>query len=80
MNKAIAIAALLSVTMTLGACRDGEQDRFRIYEQGVYKGKPDQQLGLDNYQTLRNRTVEQADGTMGAGAIGKMTGDARPPQ
>lgn len=80
MRKLLVAVLLMSVSLGLGACRESEQDRFKIYEQGVYKGKKDDTLSADVRTAVRNRAVEQSGAQIGGGPIGKVTGDVRPPE
>jgi len=79
-GKAATLAILLGASFSLGACRDQEQDRFTIYEPGVYQGQPDTQLSEAQMTALRNRATMQMGGTIGTGPGGMVTGDVRPPE
>lgn len=74
------IACLTASVLFLGACREEEQDRFIMFEPGVYKGKPDDTLSTAESEEMRNRTVLQAGANLGTGAVGKVAGDIRPPE
>lgn len=74
------LAILIAGTLMLGACRDAEQDRFVMYEPGVYKGQKDTQLSEAQMTALRNRTTMQMGATIGTGPGGLVTGDVRPPE
>ncbi len=72
-------AAGVAVLATLGGCREDEQDRFRLYRQGLYQGQVDQGLTDAARVALSARGVRQADGGMGPGSGDKTRGDVRPP-
>ncbi len=79
-RKTLVMTFLIAGTLTLGACREEEQDRFIMYEPGVYKGKKDTPISEAQATELRNRTAQQLGVTLGTGAAGMMTGDIRPPE
>lgn len=64
----------------LVGCRKEEQGRFRMYEPGVYQGKPDQGLSEAQRDALVARMSIQAGGTLDTSRIDKMPDDVRPPQ
>lgn len=71
---------LVSAVLALGACREAEQDRFRLYQPGLYQGQPDQALDERQHRALANRIRLQSAGGIGASPIDKAGGDVRPPQ
>ena len=77
--KPVVLSFLVGSVFLLGACREEEQDRFIMFEPGVYKGQPDDTLSNADSNEMRNRTILQAGSNLGAGAIGKAAGDIRPP-
>jgi len=80
-GKAATLAILIAGVSLLGACREEEQDRFMIYEPGVYKGQKDQQLSDAQATSVRNRTAMQIGASVGSGPVGMVTtGDVRPPE
>lgn len=79
-GKFLAIVVLTVSSLSLGACREEEQNRFVRYEPGVYKGKMDDQLSEAQSNAVRNRAVQQIGAGIGAGAIGMTSGDVRPPE
>lgn len=78
-SKPATLALLLVSVLILGACREEEQDRFIMFEPGVYKGQQDDILSTADSNEMRNRTVLQAGSNLGTGAVGKAAGDIRPP-
>jgi hypothetical protein len=70
----------LVAVLALGACRDEEQSRFKVYEPGVYQGQPDQALSPDQVRALSQRMAIQAGGSIGSGPVDKAHGDVRPPE
>ncbi len=71
---------LVSALLALGACREAEQDRFRLYQPGLYQGQPDQALDEKQRRALADRIGLQAAGGIGASPIDKAGGDVRPPR
>jgi len=59
------IKSWLAILMaTLGAaaltgCREDEQDRIIVFEQGVYRGNPHQPLSAEQVDELRSRALQQ---------------------
>ncbi len=43
----------------LSGCREDEQDRIMVFEQGTYQGNPDSTLASDQVGELRARAREQ---------------------
>ena len=69
----------LAIAGGLAGCRAEEQDRFKIYEPGVYQGKPDQALSQAQREALARRMSFQAGGSLGASGLDKAPSDVRPP-
>lgn len=78
-SKPVFTALMIGTVLVLGACREEEQDRFIMFEPGVYKGNPDTTLSRSDSDEMRNRTALQAGSNLGTGAVSKSAGDIRPP-
>jgi len=77
----LTVAALsVCIVFALAGCRKEEQDRFVVYEPGVYKGKPDQELTVEQKRAIKNRTLRQAGIGVGGRPVNDSTGDVRPPE
>ncbi|MDP6705955.1 MAG: hypothetical protein QF893_06405 [Alphaproteobacteria bacterium] len=68
------------IVLALVGCREEEQERFRLYQPGVYQGQADQRLNVAQRQALSARLNRQADDGAGVSRIDKMVGDVRPPK
>lgn len=54
-----AVLAALLCALALGGCREEEQDRILLYEQGEYRGEPDERLQQAEIEELRSRARRQ---------------------
>ncbi len=79
MSRRLLPIAIL-IVLALSGCREDEQDRFRLYQPGVYQGRADQRLSVAQRQALSARLNRQAEGGAGVSRIDKMVGDVRPPK
>lgn len=59
MKTMITIAFCGVLALSLGACREEEQNRITLYEKGVYMGKTDQSLTDIQARRLAGRTMMQ---------------------
>ncbi len=78
----VALACLVAVGASLGACREDEQGRVLLYDKGVYLGKPDTPVSGDARRALSIRIQRQNEfsGPQGGGGPGSGTPpDVRPP-
>ena len=55
----LAAVAMMAGMVMLTGCRDEEQDRVLLFEQGNYQGKPDDTLSDDQVSELRSRAMRQ---------------------
>ncbi len=55
------LAAFIAVlaTTALTGCREEEQDRVLLFEQGTYLGTPDEGLSEEQVDTLHGRAMRQ---------------------
>jgi hypothetical protein len=51
--------ALAGFAMIAQGCREDEQDRTLMYDKGSYQGQPDQGLGEEQVERLRQRSAGQ---------------------
>ncbi len=58
-KRAVLITCALLVGISLGGCRESEQNRVQELEKGTYLGKPDQVLTDKQVDELRLRTRRQ---------------------
>jgi hypothetical protein len=58
-RRAVTLLALASLTITVPACREDEQDRPLAYDKGTYQGQADQKLDQAQVEVLRQRAAEQ---------------------
>ena len=84
LKMATVMGLVAAVALTLGACREEEQDRRLTYEAGVYKGKADTPISAEVKRSLRTRLQHQnalVGGLSGAGGggPGSAAPDVRPP-
>jgi hypothetical protein len=83
-RTATVMALAAALVLTLGACREEEQNRRLTYEPGVYKGKADTPISAEAKRSLRTRVLHQnalAGGSSGGGggAPASSPPDVRPP-
>ena len=81
-RTATAMALAAALVLTLGACREEEQNRRLTYEPGVYKGKADTPISAEAKRALRTRVLHQnalAGGVGGGGGPASAPPDVRPP-
>ena len=77
------LGCALVAALTLGACREEEQDRVLRFDKGEYAGRPDQPLTAEAREALKERMRHQ--GGLGgvdhgpAAAPPAVSGDVRPP-
>lgn len=55
----VAVAIVLASGVALGGCREEEQDRILLFEQGEYLGQPDETLDESQVEELRSRATRQ---------------------
>ncbi len=58
-KRAVLITCVLLVGISLGGCRESEQDRVQQLQKGTYLGKPDQALTDQQVNELRLRARNQ---------------------
>ena len=58
-KRALLVAAVLGLSMSMASCRDDEQGRPMVKQKGVYEGAADEALGDDHLLDLRSRTAGQ---------------------
>ena len=58
-KRVVLITCALLVGISLGGCRESEQDRVRELQKGTYLGKPDQALSDAKVNELRLRARNQ---------------------
>lgn len=72
-----AMGAIALVAVALGACRDGEQNRARNFEPGVFKGNQEAPLAADTMRDLKVRAMMQGNRfAMSGGGGGRPTASA----
>lgn len=59
LKRAALAGCLVAVGLALGGCRENEQNRPLMFEQGTYLGKPDQPLSEQKIEELRHRAEQQ---------------------
>ena len=72
LKSALLLGCAAAVTLTLGACREEEQDRVLMFQKGVYSGAPDTPV---SQEARRAQRVRMRQGTLG----GTDRGGAAPP-
>ena len=55
----LVLAIGLVTTLTVGACREEEQDRILFQQKGVYQGQADTPLTAEQVRELRFRASQQ---------------------
>lgn len=58
-NRILLALSLMLVGGLLGACREEEQDRVLLLKPGVYQGKVDAPLTMEQKEELRIRQMQQ---------------------
>ncbi len=78
LKSALLLGCAAAVALTLGACREEEQDRSLAFQKGVYSGAPDTPV---SEQARRAQRVRMRQGTLSG--VGRGGGaappDVRPP-
>lgn len=59
LKRAALAGCLVAVGLALGGCRENEQDRVLLFEQGKYLGKADRPLSESQVDELRHRAELQ---------------------
>ena len=62
MAKATTVAVWLAITgiaLVAQGCREDEQNRPLTYDKGTYQGQPDEALGEEQVEALRQRSAGQ---------------------
>lgn len=55
----LAVLVVMAGVAMLGGCREDEQDRVIVFEQGTYQGNPDPGLSEAQVDDLRGRAQRQ---------------------
>ncbi len=81
LKSVLLLGCAAAVTLTLGACREEEQDRILIYQKGVYLGQADTPVSEQARRALRQRMRQQGSlsGVDYGGAVGASPSDVRLP-
>ncbi len=79
LKTVLLLGCAAAVAVTLGGCREEEQDRILIFQKGVYSGAPDTPVSQQarRAQRVRMRQGNLSGGDRGGG--GAAPPDVRPP-
>lgn len=76
----LTMVLLTVAAVSLGACREDEQDRVLLFKKGVYLGQADTDISADARRALNERIRHQSSGGgSGGGGGGSRPADVRLP-
>lgn len=76
----LTMVLLTVAAVSLGACREDEQDRVLLFKKGVYLGQADTDISADARRALNERIRRQSSGGgSGGGSGGSRPADVRLP-
>lgn len=81
LKSVVLLGCAAAAALTLGACREEEQDRSLAFQKGVYSGAPDTPVSEQARRAQRERMHLQGSlgGVDRGGAGGASPSDVRPP-